>query len=68
MNIPMIGHNARIHVHMMMVKHQWWNPFIKQTYDPQAVQQALLERILATQAETTFGKKQASEWATIPQQ
>jgi len=57
MNIPMIGHNARMHAHMMMVKHQWWNPFIKQTYDPQAVQQALLERILATQAETTFGKK-----------
>jgi len=42
---------------MMVVKHQWWNPFIKQTQDPQTVQQALLERILTTQTQTIFGKK-----------
>jgi acyl-CoA synthetase (AMP-forming)/AMP-acid ligase II len=53
----MIGHNAGVHAHMMMVKHQWWKPFIKQTYDPQFVQQGQLERILTTQTETTFGKK-----------
>ena len=57
MRIPVIGHNARVHAHMMNVKHQYWKPFIKQTFDPQAVQQALLDRILTTQAETTFGKK-----------
>ena len=53
----MIGHNAWVHAHMMMVKHQWWTPFLKQTHNPQIVQRALLERILATHAETTFGKK-----------
>jgi hypothetical protein len=53
----MIGHNAGVHAHMMMVKHKWWKPFIKQTYDPQFVQQGQLERILTTQTETTFGKK-----------
>jgi len=41
---------------MMVVKHRWWKPFITQTQNPQAVQQALLERILTTQAETIFGK------------
>jgi hypothetical protein len=49
--------NARLHAHMLRGKHQWWSPFIKQTQDPQAVQQALLERILRTQADTTFGRK-----------
>jgi hypothetical protein len=57
MNLPMIGHNARLHAHMMRTKQQWWKPFIKHTHDPQAVQQALLERILTTQAETTYGRK-----------
>ena len=59
----MIVHNARLHAHMMRVKHQWWKPFIKLTDDPQAVQQALLERILTTQADTTYGRKyQFSRW------
>jgi len=57
MSIFTIGQNARVHAHMMGVQHRWWKPFIKQTQDPQAVQQALLERILAYQAQTTFGKK-----------
>lgn len=57
MSIFTIGQNARMHAHMMMVKHQWWRPFIKQTHDPQVVQQNLLERILTIQADTTFGKK-----------
>ena len=57
MTIPMIGHKARLHAHMMRVKYQWWKPFLKLTDDPQAVQQALLERILTTQADTTYGKK-----------
>ena len=57
MSIFTIGQNARMHAHMMMVKHQYWNSFIKQTHDPQAVQQALLTHILSTQADTTFGKK-----------
>ena len=52
-----LGLNARVHAHMMMVKRRWWTPFLKHTYDPQAVQQALLERILTIQAETAFGKK-----------
>ena len=42
---------------MMMIHHRWWNPFIKQTQNPQVVQQARLEQILACQAETAFGKK-----------
>ena len=46
-----------MHAHMIGVKHRWWKPFIKQTQNPQAVQQALLERILTTQAQTIFGKK-----------
>ncbi|MDH5585144.1 MAG: GH3 auxin-responsive promoter family protein [Nitrospirota bacterium] len=57
MNIFTFGHNARMHVCMMMVKYQYWNPFIKHTHDPQGVQQALLERIVKTQAETTYGRK-----------
>ena len=57
MSIVTIGANARVHAHMMMVKRRWWNPFLKHTHDPQAVQQVLLERILTTQAETAFGKK-----------
>jgi len=57
MSIYSIGSNARVRAHMMMVHHRWWKPFIKQTHQPQAVQQGLLERILSTQAETTFGKK-----------
>ena len=57
MSIFNIGQNARVHAHMIGVKHRWWKPFIKQTQDPQAVQQALLERILNTQAQTIFGKK-----------
>lgn len=57
MSIFTIGQNARMHAHMMLVKHQWWNPFIKQTHDPQVVQHALLERILTIQADTIFGKK-----------
>ena len=52
-----MGSNARVRAHMIMVHHRWWKPFIKQTHQPQAVQQGLLERILSTQAETTFGKK-----------
>ncbi len=46
---------------MIGVKRRWWEPFIKQTQDPQAVQQALLERILNTQAQTIFGKKHRLE-------
>ena len=57
MSIFRIGKNARVHAHMIGVKHRWWKPFIKQTQNPQAVQQELLERILAYQAETTFGQK-----------
>ena len=57
MSIFTIGQNARMHAHMIGVKHRWWKPFIKQMLDPQAVQQALLERILTTQADTTFGKR-----------
>ncbi len=57
MSIFSIGPNARVHAHMMMVNHRWWKPFIKQTHDPQAAQQAQLERILAFQAQTAFGKK-----------
>lgn len=57
MSFLTIGPNARMHAHMMLVKRRWWNPFLKQTHNPQAVQQALLERILTTQAETTFGRK-----------
>ncbi|MFA9561523.1 MAG: GH3 auxin-responsive promoter family protein [Nitrospirota bacterium] len=57
MSIFSIGQNARVHAHMLRVKHRWWKAFIKQTQDPQAVQQALLERILNTQAQTLFGKK-----------
>jgi hypothetical protein len=57
MSIFPIGKNARVHAHMIGVKHRWWKPFIKQTQNPQAVQQELLERILAYQAETTFGQK-----------
>jgi hypothetical protein len=57
MSIFSIGQNARVHAHMLGVKHRWWKAFIKQTQDPQAVQQALLERILNTQAQTIFGKK-----------
>ena len=57
MSIFPIEKNARVHAHMIGVKHRWWKPFIKQTQNPQAVQQALLERILAYQAETTFGQK-----------
>jgi len=57
MSIFSIGQNARVYAHMLGVKHRWWKAFIKQTQDPQAVQQALLERILNTQAQTTFGKK-----------
>ena len=57
MSVISIGHNARMHTHMTEVKHRWWKPLIKQTYDPQLVQQALLDRILASQASTVFGKK-----------
>jgi len=57
MNMPMIGSHVHLHAHMMLVKHQYWNSFIKQTHDPQVVQHALLERILKTQAETTYGRK-----------
>ena len=57
MSIFSIGQNARVHAHMLGVKHRWWKHFVKQTQDPQAVQQALLERILNTQAQTIFGKK-----------
>jgi hypothetical protein len=57
MSIFTIGQNARMHAHMIGVKHRCWKPFIKQMLDPQAVQQALLERILTTQADTTFGKR-----------
>ena len=57
MSIFSIGPNARIYAHMMGVGYRSWKPFIKQTHEPQAVQQALLERILAYQAETTIGKK-----------
>jgi hypothetical protein len=57
MSIFSIGPNARVHAHMMMVNYRWWKPFIKHTHDPQAAQQALLERILAFQAQTAFGKK-----------
>ena len=57
MGITAFGHNAKIHAHMSGVKLRWWRPFIKKTRNPQAVQQALLERILAHQAETAFGKK-----------
>ena len=57
MSIFSIGQNARVYAHMLGVKHRWWKAFIKQTQDPQAVQQALLERILNTQAQTLFGKK-----------
>lgn len=52
-----IGHNAQIAAHMAGVTHRWWNPFIKHTQNPQSVQQGLLERILAYQSDTTFGKK-----------
>jgi GH3 auxin-responsive promoter len=61
MSIFTIGQNARVHAHMIGVKHRWWRPFIKQTQDPQAVQQALLERILHLQAQTIFGKKHRLE-------
>ena len=57
MSIFTIGQNAQVHAHMIGVKHRWWKLFIKQTQDPQAVQQALLECILNTQAQTIFGKK-----------
>ncbi len=57
MSIFSIGHTAQVHAHMAGVTHRWWNPFLKHTQNPQVVQQALLERILAYQAETTFGKK-----------
>lgn len=57
MSLFTLGHNARMHAHMIGVKHQWWKPFLKQTQNPQVVQQALLERILATQAPTIFGQK-----------
>jgi len=57
MNRFTFGLNSGMHAYMMVVKHQWWKPFIKQTQDPQAVQRALLERILTTQAQTIFGKK-----------
>ena len=57
MSMLSIGHNAQVHAHMMRVNHQWWKPFIKHTQNPQAVQQSLLERILAYQVETSFGKK-----------
>ncbi len=46
-----------MHLRMLELKHRWWRPFLKQCQDPQAVQQALLERILSTQAQTIFGQK-----------
>ena len=52
-----IGANARVHMHMMTVAHRCWNPFIKLTHNPLAVQHSLLERILSSQAETTFGRQ-----------
>ena len=61
MRIFSIGQNARLHAHMLGVKHRWWKAFIKQTQDPQSVQQALLKRILNTQAQTIFGKKHGLE-------
>ena len=61
MSIFSIGQNARVRAHMIGVKHRWWKPFIKQTQDPQAVQLALLERILHVQAQTIFGKKHRLE-------
>ncbi len=57
MSILGIGHQARVRAHMTVANQRWWKPFIKQTQHPQAVQQALLEEILATQAHTVFGEK-----------
>lgn len=57
MSFSNFGQKARVYTHMMAVKQRRWKPFIKQTHNPQAVQQALLKRILATQARTVFGEK-----------
>ncbi len=57
MKIPLIVQNAWIHAYMLLVKHGGWKRFIKQTSHPQAVQQAVLQRILTSQAQTAFGEK-----------
>ena len=57
MKIPLIVQNAWLHAHMLAVKHGEWKRFIRQTSHPQAVQQAILERILHSQAQTAFGEK-----------
>ncbi len=57
MNRFTLGHNPQMHVKMLELKHRLWKPFVKDSHNPQATQQALLERILSTQAQTEFGKK-----------
>ena len=49
--------NSTLQAHMALCRERYWDPFIKQTHDPQKVQVSVLQRILLAQAETVFGRE-----------
>ena len=53
--------NAVIFLKLLLVKQFWWKPFIRQTHDPQATQNKLLQQILSKNRNTAFGKEYGFE-------
>ena len=56
MTFPNPLQNAWLHMHMRMCRRRWWNPFMEDLRQPQAVQDRVLKNVLAAQASTAFGR------------
>lgn len=56
--------NLLIRLEMLAIKYLAWNPFIRKTHNPQAIQNKLLAQIIRNNKNTPFGRKYGFESIT----